>query len=68
MSEYKYLGIYFYKFLDFMYHENIISGSSQRAIGTVIVKYKYSDNMGWQTYQKLCDTCVLLELNYGAEV
>ena len=68
VSEYKYLGVYLDEYLNFYHHAKIISESGSRALGALIAKYKSSKYMGYSTFTKCYDTCILPVLNYGAEI
>jgi len=67
-STYKYLGLYFHEHLDFNENALILSQSANRALGSIISKYKSNKHMGFSTYSKLYHACVLPILNYSSGV
>ncbi len=68
VSNYKYLGVYFNEFINFSTNAEILSQSAGRALGSIVSKYKQSNFMGYSTYCKLYNNCVLPVLDYSAGV
>ncbi len=68
VKHYKYLGIYFDEVLDFTFHAETLAGSGQRALGALVAKYKSYNDMTWNTYKKIYESCILSVLTYGAEI
>ncbi len=68
VSEYKYLGILLNEHLDFEKTAELLSSAAGRALGGVINKVKWNKDLGYQTYSKLIDSCVIPILLYGSGV
>ena len=58
-SEYKYLGVWINEFCDFSKTEKVLSESSGRALGKLISKFKGVKNMGYNTFTRLYNSCVV---------
>ena len=67
-SEYKYLGVWINEFCDFSKTEKVLSESSGRALGKLISKFKGVKNMGYNTFTKLYNSCVVPIMNYGVGI
>ena len=68
ISFYKYLGIILDENLNFKEAVDELAASANRALGSVIAKYKNNRNMNYEVYTKLFNTCVLPILIYCAPV
>ncbi len=68
VSEYKYLGIVLNEFLQYENTAEVLAKSATRALGSVMNKFKSLKNMGFETYCKLYESCVLPVLEYGSEI
>ena len=67
-SEYKYLGVWINEFCDFSKTEKVLSESSGRALGKLIGKFKGVKNMGYNTFTRLYNSCVVPIMNYGVGI
>jgi len=65
---YKYLGIIFDEFLEFEINAEALAASGQRALGSLISKYKKLTDIGFDTYTKCFKACICPVIDYGAEV
>ena len=68
VSSYKYLGIYFSEFLTFDHNREMLSTAGNRALGSLLSKYKSNKQMPFSVYSKLFFSCVAPVLDYGSEV
>ncbi len=68
VSEYKYLGIFLNEYLLYEYTADILSKSATRALGSVINKFRSLKNMGFKTYTKLFNACVVPVIDYSSEI
>ena len=68
VSTYRYLGVTFDEYLDFKQNAEILSASANRALGSLISKYKLNKSMGFRTYEKLFHNCVVPILDYASGV
>ena len=68
VEHYKYLGTYFSEFSNFDKNTEIYAESGRRALGAIISKLKKNNFMGYSTYTKLYNACVVPVLDYGSEV
>ena len=68
VKSYKYLGITLDDCLNFNENLDILASSAQRALGSIINKYKNYRSMGFQTYTKLYDSCVKPIIDYCSPV
>ncbi len=68
VAEYKYLGVHLNEFLLYEQTADILSKSATRALGSVINKFRSLKNMGFETYTKLFNACVVPVLDYASEV
>lgn len=67
-SSYKYLGVTFNEYNDFSHNASLLAESANRALGSLVSKYKMNSYMGYGPYTKLFEACVLPVMLYGAEV
>lgn len=67
-ASYKYLGIYMNEFLDYNYTAEQFASSAERALGSIINKYKRYPDMGYSTYTKLYENCVAPILDYSSGI
>jgi hypothetical protein len=67
-SSYKYLGIILDEHLTFSKAINELASSANRALGSLISKYKLNKNMGYSTFTKLFNSCILPILTYCCPV
>ena len=68
VCEYKYLGVLINEHLNYNSNADLLSKAAGRALGSVISKFKYMKDMGFQTYSTLFETCINPILNYGSEI
>ena len=68
VCRYKYLGVYFDENLKFNYHEEQMSASANRALGSIINKYKSNKYLPFHVYSKLFNSCVVPIIDYGSLV
>ncbi len=54
-KEYKYLGVYFNEYLDYNSTSEHFVSSAERALGSIVAKYKKFPEMGYSTFTKLYD-------------
>ncbi len=57
-DSYKYLGVFFNEHMDFNKATDILADSAVRSLGSIIIKYKWLQDMGYTTYNKLFESCV----------
>ncbi len=67
-DKYKYLGVLFNEHLSFEDNANQMADSASRALGALINKFQYIKNMGFETYFRLFNSCVMPVMEYGAEI
>ena len=67
-SQYEYLGIIFTEYLSFDKNAEALADSGRRALGALVSKLKKNNFMGYQTYTKLYNSCVIPVLDYGSEI
>ena len=63
-SHYKYLGVFVDEHLKFKENTNCLANSGSRGLGSLISTYKSNHYMGYQTYTKLFDACIVPILDY----
>jgi hypothetical protein len=68
VNSYKYLGIYLDEHLTFSDAMDSLGTGGGRALGAINSRFKCLKNMGFKTYTKLFDSCVLPILTYGSGV
>ena len=68
VCRYKYLSVYFDENLKFNYHEEQMSASANRALGSIINKYKSNKYLSFHVYSKLFNSCVVPIIDYGSLV
>ncbi len=57
-DSYKYLGVFFDEHMNFNKATDILADSAGRALGSIISKYKWLQDMGYTTYTKLFESSV----------
>ena len=67
-KKYKYLGVYFDEFLEFHDHCKILSEAGTRALGSIICKFKYSEDITYETFTKCVHYNVNPVTDYGSEI
>lgn len=65
---YKYLGVTFHEHGLFVANASLLANSAGRALGALTAKYKQSGGMGYGSYTKLYDACIVPVMSYGAEI
>lgn len=68
LTEYKYLGIILDEHLKYKSATKMLANAGGRALGGIISKFKGFKDIGYETYTKLFDNCVLPILEYGAGI
>ncbi len=68
VTQYKYLGIVITEFIDYNVIAQILADAANRALGSVINKYKYINGFGYYTYTKSFHSAVGPILDYASEV
>ncbi len=68
VDRYRYLGIVFNEYLDFNVCVDVLLDAGGRALGAIIGKTRHLKNIGFKSFRKSFDTCVLTVLEYGSEV
>ncbi len=68
VAEYKYLGIILNEHLKYECTAEILAKSATRALGSVMNKFRSLKNMGFETYKKLYEKCVIPVLEYASEI
>ena len=68
ISEYKYLGIILDEHLTFVSCSKTLADSGGRALGAVISKFKQFKDVGYLTFTKLFESCVVPVLDYGSGI
>ena len=56
------------EFIDFKKNCEVLTASTQRALGALIAKFKSVDTMGYDTYRKLFNSNIAPITDYGSEV
>ncbi len=68
MTQYKYLGIVITEFIDYNIVVQILADATNRALGSVINKYKKINGFGYYNYTKSFHSAVGPILDYASEV
>ena len=68
VPNYKYLGVLFDEHLTFEHAVKTLSTAAGRALGSVCSKFKLMTEMGFNTFNTLCNNCVIPVMNYGFEI
>ena len=68
LSEYKYLGVVLDEHLTYKPATKLLANAGGRALGGIISKFRSFKDIGYDTYTKLFDNCVIPILEYGAGV
>ncbi len=68
IEQYKYLGLVLNEFLDFYITAQVLSDAANRALVSIINKYKAINELGYYTYTRLFQSGVCLILDYGIEI
>ncbi len=68
VEHYKYLGIILNEFLDDDVTAQVLSDAANRALESVINKYKSINGLGYYTYTRLFQSGVCPILDYGCEI
>ncbi len=67
VEQYKYLGIVITEFIDYNVVAQILADAANRALGSVINKYKQINSFGYYTYTKSFHSTVDPILDYASE-
>ena len=67
VSCYKYLAVIVDEYLDFKDCTKTLADSSGRALCAMLSKVKHMKNIGYKSYTKLYNTCVVPVMDYGSE-
>jgi hypothetical protein len=59
VSNYKYLGVYIDEHMKFDIAATNLAKSGSRALGALLSKFKLSNDMGFKTFEKLYENCVI---------
>ncbi len=68
VEHYKYLGIILNEFLDYDVTAQVLFDAANRALGSVINKYKSINGLGYYTYTRLFQSGLCSILDYGSEI
>ncbi|XP_060563130.1 uncharacterized protein LOC132722622 [Ruditapes philippinarum] len=68
VDSYKYLGVTFHCKGDFSSNADILAKSAGRALGKTIAKVRDLKHFGFNTFEKLFDSCVVPIMNYCSSV
>ena len=68
VHECKYLGVMFEEFLNFETMSCMLAESANRALGKICSKFKSIKNMGFQTFTKLYESCVVPIMDYCSAI
>ncbi len=68
VDSYKYLGVFFDRYLTFNTAAEVLGDAAGRALGGMINKYKSMKEMGYTTYTKLFDSLVARVMDYGSAI
>ncbi len=68
VTNYKYLGVIFDEHLNFSMCSKTLADSGGRALSAIISKLKLSKNVGFKTFTKLYESCVVPVTDYGSGV
>ena len=64
VSKYKYLGFFFNEHMDMKEGINVLSEAAGRSLSGIIAKFASFRDAGFQTYTKLCESCVVPIMDY----
>ena len=67
ISQCTYLGIVMDEFLDFISCTDTLAHSGTRALGAIINKHK-QNSLGYKTFTKLFEACVLPVISWGSPI
>ena len=65
---YKYLGLVINEYCDFNFTVETLCNSAGRALGAVIARFKKFKDVGYKTFTKLYNSCVVPVIDYGSAV
>ncbi len=68
IEQYKYLGLVLNDFLDFNIRAQVLSDATNRALGSIINKYKAINGLDYSTYTRLFQSGGCPIMNYGSEI
>ena len=68
VSEYKYLGVLLDQHLKFSSCSKTLADSGGRALSAVISKFKQFKDIGFTSFTKMFNSCVVPVLDYGSEI
>ena len=68
VENYKYLGTFFDEYLTFGKATEVLSAAANRALGSMINKFKSMREMNYRTYTKLYESLVCPVMDYGSAV
>jgi len=68
VTQYKYLGLIFTEYLDFLIMTKMVAQSASRALGLLIAKDKAFGGMPFQCYTKCYDAMVQSVIDYGSSI
>ena len=68
VSTYRYLGVTFNEHMESDACGDILADSASRALGSIVARYKHLNDMGYHTYEKLYNSCVIPVMDYCSEV
>ena len=68
VNSYKYLVVHLNEIVDFSSSTHILAEAAGRALGGIIGKFRRFKNIGFATYSKLYETCVVPIADYGSNV
>ena len=68
VEQYKYLGIVINEHVDYNVTAKILADAANRALGSIINKYKSINGLGYNTYTKLFNSGVCPIMDYGSEI
>ena len=68
VEHYKYLGVLFHEKGDFLTNCNALAKGAGRALGSIINKIHNLKDLGFRSYEKMFDACVVPIMEYCASV
>ena len=68
VNEYKYIGVILDENLTYASCSKTLADSAGRALGAVISKFKQFKEVGYHTFTKMFNTCVVPVLDYSCEI
>ena len=68
VPEYKYLGVILDEHMNFKSCSKTLADSGGRALSAVISKFKKYKDIGYNTYSKMYEACVIPVLDYGSGI